>query len=187
MNKNQVYLDALITNDAKIIKRLYQENFIKVTSFVLKNNGQLEDAEDIFQKALMQIAVRYEVDKFEIKSSFEAYLFTVCKNLWRKELNASKGKVTEYDFQELENEADAIARSALEQKRWELFTEKLSEIAGRCKELLNLYFADVSYLDIVKTLDYGSEAVARQAVYKCKERLKALVKKDKRFIPLHKS
>lgn len=174
-------MNALITNDVKIIKRLYQENFVKVKSFVLKNKGQIEDAEDIFQKALMQIAVRYEVEKFEIKSSFEAYLFTVCKNLWRKELNASKGKVTEYNFQELDDESDAIAKSALEQKRWELFTEKLFEIAGRCKELLNLYFADVSYPEIVTSLDYGSEAVARQAVYKCKERLKALIRKDIRF------
>jgi RNA polymerase sigma factor (sigma-70 family) len=186
VNKNKIYLEALLTNDAKIIKRLYQENFVKVKSFVLKNKGQAEDAEDIFQKALMQIAVRYEVEKFEIRSSFEAYLFTVCKNLWRKELNASKYRVTQEEFQEQAINDDDIARSALEQKRWELFTEKLLEISGRCKELLNFYFSDIPYVDIVAKFEYGSEAVARQAVYKCKERLKALIKKDKRFHLLHK-
>ena len=45
--------------------------------------GNTTDAEDIFQKALLQIVVRYKKEKFQIKTSFEGYLFTVCKNLWR--------------------------------------------------------------------------------------------------------
>lgn len=187
MNENSIYLEALLNNEETIIKELYASNFVKVKSFVLSNKGQVEDAEDIFQKALMQIAVRYEVDKFEIKSSFGAYLFTVCKNLWRKELNSSKKRVMKYDFVEHDGEYSEIATSVVEQKRWELFTEKLTKISEKCKELLNAYFSNLTYPDIVKAFNYGSEAVARQAVYKCKERLKGLIKKDKRFNALNRS
>ena len=52
---------------------------------MLQNKGGIADAEDIFQKALLQIAVRYKKEKCQIKSSFNAYLYTVCKNLWRRE------------------------------------------------------------------------------------------------------
>ncbi|RZN81495.1 MAG: sigma-70 family RNA polymerase sigma factor [Winogradskyella sp.] len=187
MNKNKVYLEALLNSDNKVITELYKINFPKVKSFVIKNSGRIEDAQDVFQKALMQIAVRYKVDKFEIKSSFEAYLFTVCKNLWRKELNSSKNRVTNHYIEEHTNENSQIAESIMVQKRWELFTEKLSEMSIKCKELLDFYFSKLSYALIVKQFNYNSEAVARQAVYKCKMKLKELIRKDIRYNLLSKS
>ena len=179
--KNNVYLEALLSNNKEIVTEIYSSSFPKVKSFVIKNKGSKEDAEDVFQKALMQIAVRYKVDKFEIKTSFEAYLFTVCKNLWRQQLNDLKSRVTKHNFEQHVTETTEIVQSVIEQQRWELFTEKLSEMSETCKSLLDVYFSSLSYEAIVKTFNYRSEAVARQAVYKCKIHLKNLIKKDKRF------
>ncbi len=181
MVDDSFYLEALLNNDVEVIKTIYKNNFFKIKSFVLSNKGQQQDAEDIFQNALMQLAVRYDKEKFVITSSFEAYLFTVCKNLWRRELNKTKIRVTKYETLQPEAKHEDIAASVLEQERWELFTEKLEEISGRCKELLKSYFSKMSYADIVKKFNYSSETVARQSVFKCKTRLKELVKKDKRF------
>lgn len=181
MTDNSFYLKALLNNDSKTIKSIYKDNFYKVKSFVLKNSGQQEDAEDIFQKALMQLAVRYKKDQFVIKTSFEAYLFTVCKNLWRRELNKAKIKVTKDEFIELKDDNQDIALAVLEQKRWELFTESLELISDSCKQILKLYFAKISYAEIMNKFNYNSETVVRQRVFKCKNSLKALVKKDKRF------
>lgn len=177
---------ALINSDTKVIEAIYENNFFKVRSFVMENKGQQADAEDIFQKALLQLAVRYKREKFEINTSFEAYLFTVCKNLWRRELNKLKIRVTKYDVLELKDENEDIAMAVLEQKRWELFTESLELISENCKAVLKLYFSKVSYKDIVEKLNYNSEIVARQRVFKCKNKLTELVKKDKRFDALHK-
>jgi len=183
---NSNYLMALINSDTKVIEAIYENNFFKVRSFVMENKGQQADAEDIFQKALLQLAVRYKREKFEINTSFEAYLFTVCKNLWRRELNKLKIRVTKYDVLELKDENEDIAMAVLEQKRWELFTESLELISENCKAVLKLYFSKVSYKDIVEKLNYNSEIVARQRVFKCKNKLTELVKKDKRFDALHK-
>lgn len=181
MVDNSLYLEALLKGNSKIINTIYENNFINVKSFVLKNKGLVEDAEDIFQKALLQLAVRYKKEKFVINSSFDAYLFTVCKNLWRRELNKSKFKVTNSSVIALKDNDQDIALSILEQKRWELFAESLELISENCKQVLILFFANVSYAKIVETLGYASENVARQRVFKCKNRLKELVKKDKRF------
>lgn len=185
MTDNSFYLKALINSDTQIIKAIYENNFFKVKSFVLKNKGQQEDAEDVFQKALLQLAVRYKKEKFVITSSFEAYLFTVCKNLWRRELNKLKFRVTNHDLVELKDDNEDIAMAILEQERWELFTESLELISEKCKQLLKLYFAKVTYEEIVKTFEYSTETVARQRVFKCKNKLKELIRKDKRFRALH--
>lgn len=181
MNDNSHYLIALVQGNSREIQKVYEKNFPAVKKFVFQNKGRQEDAEDIFQKALLQLAVRYKREAFDIKISFEAYLFTVCKNLWRRELNKLKYKVTNNEVIELENEERDAAFALLEQKRWELFTESLALISDNCKKVLKLFFAKISYTKIVTEMQYNSETVARQRVFKCKNKLKELVKKDKRY------
>ncbi len=186
MRNPDYYLNGLINNNEQIVIDIYKNMFSQVLSFVSNNKGQRIDAEDVFQKALLQLAVRYKKEKFVIQTTFEAYFFTVCKNLWRRELNKSKVWVTKHELFELKDENEDIAMAVLEQKRWELFTENLELISEKCKTLLKQYFTKVSYDTIVSTFNYSSGTVARQAVFKCKKRLTQLVKKDKRFTLLNK-
>lgn len=178
------FLEALMHMDSKKIEEIYRNNFPNVKRFVLQNKGQISDAEDVFQKALLQITVRYKKEKFDINSSFEGYLYTVCKNLWRRELNKKKKWVTTDAFYKLEDEDQDIAISILEQKQWELFKEGLEKISENCKKILTMFFAKVSYADMVKTMSYNSETVARQRVFKCKAKLTDIIKKDKRYASL---
>lgn len=185
MKNNSHYLNALLNGNHKEIQAIYEKNFPLVKKFVLQNKGQIMDAEDIFQKALLQLAVRYKKEKFEIKTSFEAYFFTVCKNLWRRELNKSKNEVTNEPILELVSEEQDQAMALVEQKRWEVFNENLELISENCKKILQLFFAKISYAQIVVQMKYNSETVARQRVFKCKTKLKELIKNDKRFHSLN--
>ena len=182
MNKDaSLFLEALIRMDSKKIEEIYQKNLPSVKRFVLQNKGQISDAEDIFQKALLQITARYKREPFDINSNFEAYLFTVCKNLWRRELNKKKKWVTTDSFYKLEGEEHDIAMSIIEQKKWELFTEALQKLSDNCKAILGMFFAKIPYAKIVEKMNYSSETVARQRVFKCKNKLKDIIKKDSRF------
>ncbi|WP_109853020.1 RNA polymerase sigma factor [Aquimarina sp. AU58] len=186
MTEKTQHLTSLLNNDSKGIMNIYNLVFPRVRKFILQNKGQQQDAEDIFQKALLQITVRYRKERFEIKSSFEAYLFTSCKNLWRRELKISKNRVTNSEIIELVPAERNLALSILEQKRWELFTEKLNLISDNCKKILTLFFNNTSYEDIVKTMGYNSETVARQRVFKCKAKLSEVIKNDDRYNSLKK-
>jgi len=181
MKDSSHFLIALVEGDSASIKKIYETCYPFVKKFVLQNNGKNEDAEDVFQKALLQIAVRYKKDSFEIKTTFEAYLYTVCKNLWRRELNKSKNKVTNNSIIELLTEEKDQALALIEQKKHELFTEKLQLISENCKKILTLFFAKVPYTEIAKTHNYNSETVVRQRVFKCKKQLMDLIKKDHRY------
>lgn len=181
MNTKLNFLRVLSEGNTKEIGYIYSDNFPSVKRFILQNNGNIQDAEDIFQKALLQIAVRYKKEPFEIRISFNAYLFTVCKNLWRRELNKSKRQVTNTRVIELTNEERDQAFAIVEQKRSELFIEKLHLISENCKKILTLFFAKISYSEIMKSHNYNSETVVRQRVFKCKKQLTELIKKDHRY------
>lgn len=175
------FLHALVQGDSKIVKKIYTTSFPLVKKFILNNKGNTQNAEDIFQKALLQIAVRHRKEGIEIKSNFNAYLFTVCKNLWRRELNKHKKWVTNKEEIEQVSEYVDDSYAVIEQKRQELFIEKLNEISGNCKKILSMFFAKMSYAEIVAETDYNSETVVRQRVFKCKKKLTELIKEDKRF------
>ena len=177
----ETYLNALLSNDLKIIKKIYSDNYGKVFNFIVKNKGNKDDVNDIFQKALLQLTIRYKKAPFTINSTFEAYFFTVCKNLWRRELNKKKRMVTNSSVVELVDDDTDIAMATLEQERWELFHEYLDKLSDNCKQILKLFFKKVGYAYIVEKFGYNSETVARQRVFKCKNRLKELISKDKRF------
>ncbi|MDY8137834.1 sigma-70 family RNA polymerase sigma factor [Aquimarina sp. 2201CG5-10] len=174
-------LAALANGDKDVIQDLYQKVFPKIMGFVLKNNGDQNDAEDVFQKALLQLIARYKVKSFVIESSFDGYVFTVCRNLWRRELNKSKRMVTNETVIELSSEEDDMTMATLEQEKWELFQEKLSALSDTCRQLLELFFKKIPYKDMVEKLGYSSDNVVRQRIFNCKKQLTKLIQKDTRY------
>ncbi len=180
-NSNQDLLLGLVNGDEPVIVEIYKLTFFKVVDFVTKNNGYKEDAEDIFHKALLQLVARYNVRAFKIETSFVAYLFTVCKNLWRRELNNRKKRVINQDHIELVSEERDIALAVLEQERFDLFKEKIENLSKNCIKILKMIFEGIPYKEIVEMKGYASENVVRQRVFKCKKKLIELVKNDSRY------
>jgi len=185
MKSENEFLNAIKTRNNNLIGEIYERFLPKVIGFVVKNSGHEDDARDIFNKAIFQLSARLEKTDFTMKSSFEGYLFTACKNLWRRELNRRKHRrVTSSNVKELYYEQKDMTQSLLEQERWELFKEMLEKITDNCKQVLQLFFAKKSGKDIMETLGYASETVVRQRVFRCKSQLANLIKKDSRFIEL---
>ncbi|MCH9661892.1 MAG: RNA polymerase sigma factor [Bacteroidetes bacterium] len=181
LNNSNDLLEGLVNGDSKSVAVIYETTLFKVKSFVLKNNGTVQDAEEIFQDALYQIIVRAKVKGLEITSSLEAYVFTVCKNLWYKELNNRKKKVRNEGVFELKENENADLEAILFQERWDLFEAMLLKLSEKCRLLLKDYFNKVTYSEIVKKFSYASENAAFQRVFKCKKQLGNLIKADARY------
>ena len=69
----------------------------------------------------------------------------------------------------------------MEQEKWELFQEKLEALSDNCKTILKLFFKKTPYVEIAKKLEYASDNVLRQRIFKCKKKLSELIKKDSRY------
>lgn len=178
---NHPQIELLCNGDSQTLKALYRDFFPKFRGFVLKNSGSSEDAEEVFQNALFQLIARAKTSGVQINSSFESYLFVVCKNLWFKEINSRKKQVRNDGVIELKSEDQNDLEGILYQKRWDLFDEMLQKLSSNCQELLKAYFNKTAYSVIVETFGYANENTAFQRMFKCKKRLAELVKNDVRF------
>ena len=149
--ENHPQIKKLLEGDEDTIRLLYDTLFPKFSGYVKKNNGTYSDAEEIFHNALYQLIARAKVSGVSINSSFEAYIFTVCKNLWFKELNKRKKEVRNDGVFELKAETEDQISSILQQERWELFEEMIEQLSDNCKQLLlKDYFNKVPYSEIVR-------------------------------------
>lgn len=180
MKNDAKYLEALVTNDSDITLEIYTRFYPKIEAFVLNNNGHLNDAQDVFQDALMYLIYVHKEKRLQIRS-FEAYLFTICKNIWRRRLKNKKEWVMKEGPKPLIDKASDMSVFVLEQERLELYNECFAKLSDNCKEILGLYFNTMDYDELLSTFGYNSIDVARQRVFKCRRRLIKLIKEDKRY------
>ena len=180
---NHPQITALLNGDERTLRLLYDTLFPKIRSFIFKNKGAETDAEEIFHNALFQVICRAKVKGIQINTSFEAYFFTVCKNLWYQELNKRKKEVRNEGVFELKSEIgiNNHIESILYQERWDLFEEMFLRLSDNCQKLLKDYFNKVSYDDITQKFSYTTKNVAFQRIFKCKKKLTDLIKSDSRF------
>ena len=180
MNNDQRYLKALTTNDSKITLEIYSKFYPKIASFVLNNKGNYEDAQDVFQDALTYLIYISKEKSLEVQS-FEAYLFTICKNIWKRRLKNKKEWVMKDGVYPLKDKETRLSSFIVEQQRMELYQEKFTKLSENCKSILTLYFNTLDYNELIETFLYNSIDVARQRVFKCRKKLMEWIKKDKRY------
>lgn len=180
---NSYYIQGLSSRDNTVFQNIYEEFLPIVKRYVLKEGGAEADAEDVFNQVLMQLYARMKVRPFEIQSTFEGYLFTACKNIWRREFNRKiKERVTKESYTEQVSKIEDTARAILEQEKWELFQEKFKELSENCLKILELHLAKLSGREIMERLGYASETTVRQRIFKCKSSLIKKIRADKRYI-----
>ena len=179
LTKNR-YIDALLNRDERIISEIYQEFYPKIYLFIVKNKGQKEDAEDVFQEALLFLIVTYPKKQVTIKS-FEAYFFTVCKNIWKTLLIKRKKILQEHFITKKYVESDHLKPFIIEQHRILLYVETFQELSKNCRELLSDYFNGIKYQKLMKEHSYKSINTVRQRIFKCKKKLITIIQKDPRY------
>lgn len=181
-NDNKRYLDGIRNNDSKIINDIYKQFFPAIKIFVEKNKGKLEDAQDIFQEALISIFRRLKDNSLKIEYAFNTYLFTICRNLWYKRTKKADFHVTSIETTPLSDKEDGLITDAITKTdKYRLFTTKLKQLGEDCQKVLNFHFTKKSFKEIATAMGYGSEEYARRRKYLCKNKLVELVKADVRY------
>ncbi len=177
MENTERYINALIHGDDAIIKEIYSKIYPKVLTFILSNKGNEDDALDVFHDALMYIIVTQKERKTVILS-FEAYIFVICKNIWKKSL---KNKVIKTDVSTLEENETSLSAFILEQQCFEFYIAKFDLLSENCKDILSSYFNGLSYEEITLANAYATVNTVRQRVFKCRSKLMELIKEDREF------
>lgn len=169
--KDSNVLERISHGDEKALDYLYRKYYKMMTSVVIKNNGTEQEAKDIYQDALIVFWQKVIGNELILTSKISTYLYSICLNLWRKELDR-KSRLTN---EEQENEAAYFDDDSKE--RGAIVRECIDQLGDTCKKILMYYyFDDMSMQDIADKLGLANIDTAKTKKYKCKKRLDSLIK-----------
>lgn len=155
---DQKYIEALLTNNHKILTEIYRKFSPKVISYVNKNNGDAEDAADVIQETLITIYQQAREKKLVLTCPFDAYFFLLCKRKWLNKLKAKRGVTNEDEAAFIADESThLVMETELFESKNLLFEAKFRELSDKCQEVLGWSFKLPSMEEVAAKLNvsYG--------------------------------
>jgi RNA polymerase sigma factor (sigma-70 family) len=168
--------------DAKAIEELYRSAFHQCSKYVTNNKGSEEDAQDIFQEALIVLFKKVREPNFELASTVPSFLYGIVRNLWLKKLRdeQKQGLVLTLDDPDKSHPMvevdDNEQRIELEDRLLHL-QRCMVILSEECRKLLDLsIYKKLNSKEIAQEMDY-SENFVRVKKKRCIDGLKEEMQK----------
>lgn len=169
-------LKGLARNDRKAIETIYKDHYNMVQAMVVKNNGTIDDAKDIFQEAMIVLYENVRSDSFELNCQIKTYLYSVSRRLWLKKLlSQSRLIIAEEADQDLVSVDDVVEDHEKLNVEFSMMEKAINSLGEPCKSLLEaFYLKKKSMQEIAASFGYTNPENAKNQKYKCLMRLKKL-------------
>lgn len=169
--------EALIQRKEWAYDHLYHELSGTFTHWVGRNNGSNMDAEDAFQKGLLNFLLNVETGKYQFQENTKitTVVFDYCKKVWLNELASSRLAMRATMPASYNPANDTDLQKDIE--RGELITQvraALHQLKGDCRQLITWFYIDnFSLREIAEKLGM-KESSTKQKRYDCTEKLKQI-------------
>jgi len=170
-------INGILSSDQKVFNRLYEYQFPKIVRFIISNSGNLENAKDVFQDALVLFIEKVYRKELDLKCSVSTYLYSICRYLWLEQLRKDKKNISLYDsYSSIQSDITFIGNNTAPDI-FDNVTTAIETLGDPCKQLLECYYyQQLSWDEIASSLGYSNAASARNQKYKCLERIRSSVK-----------
>ena len=150
----------------KAVKGLYG-SLPAVRKYIRANSGTSDEAQDIFQDALVIVYKKVQSPDFKLTVPLSTYLQAVAKNCWWQELRRRKKMPAG------EMPAELADMPAAEEPGFQLATTAFNLLGAKCRELLILFYQQQkSFKEIAAQLAFSDERVAKNQKYRCLQKAK---------------
>ena len=156
--------------DEQALEIVYQKNYRMMVRLVTSNNGTEEEARDVYQEAVVVFWQKAIKGDLVLTSKMSTYIYSICLNLWRKELERKKRYTSEE-----KDSAQVIEHDKAEKAR--IIRECIERLDETCRNVLTYYYFDgMSMKDIAEKVGFANTDTAKTKKYKCKKKLDELIK-----------
>ncbi len=167
---------GIINNSEEALNRLYVGYFPMVLQFIVNNNGDEDDAKDVYQEAIIVLYNKIKSGDFELTSKLKTYIYSVSRRIWLKKLSRQSKKtnnVSEFeDVIAVEEDVEVHEEKDLQFDKMEA---ALAQLGEPCKTIIqDFYINNLSMQDISEKFGYTNTDNAKTQKYKCLQRLKKL-------------
>ena len=174
-------LTGLANGSDDALTQLYRRYFPMVLHLITTNNGNEDDAKDIYQETLVVLYEKVRAGSFDLHSQLKTYIYAVGRRLWLKQLaQKSRYMVRDVDIDATDATAagqisDDLVDHEERDRQFDLMTESLGRLGEPCRTLLeDFYIRHQSMQDITEKFGYTNADNAKTQKYKCLMRLKRL-------------
>jgi RNA polymerase sigma factor (sigma-70 family) len=166
-------INLLKRNDQSVFEYLYEYELPKIVRLVIKNSGNIESAEDIFQEALLILYEKVCKNELNLTCSFSTYLYSVSRILWLEQLRLKDNNLVLFEDYEFIKVDSLIEDSITVPEDYENVKSIIINLGKSCQDLLEYYyFRKMDWKEIAQKLGYSNEGSARNQKYKCIQRIK---------------
>ncbi len=163
-------LDQIKREEGAAFEILYKFYFPAIAAYVTRNNGNTEDAEDVFQEAIIALLCKVRQADFVLTSSLKTYLFAIAKNLWLKRLRDRRPETAETleEYSPFEESLIDVHLTKVEQLHfW------LSTITENCQRILKaIFFYQEPMASLMQRMGWKNKHTAANQQYKCIQQIK---------------
>ncbi len=174
-------LTGLARGSDDALNQLYRQYFPMVLHLITTNNGNEDDAKDIYQETLVVLYEKVRAGSFDLHSQLKTYIYAVGRRLWLKQLaQKSRYMVRDIDIDATDATAlgqvsDDLTDHEERDRQFELMSDSLVRLGEPCRTLLeDFYIRHLSMQDITEKFGYTNADNAKTQKYKCLMRLKRL-------------
>jgi len=164
---------------------LYDQFFPSVKYYILRNSGNQQDAEDIFQETSIVLLQKIRSEELELTASLKTYFYSISRNLWLKKLRDSKKTSAIDGMEDKVFEEDSISQQEMAEQEANLagWTNNLMlKLTGHCIVLITKIFFVEKYLPPnYQELGYKNAHTYQNQKYKCLQQLKKVAQNN----PIH--
>lgn len=177
-------IDGIRRRDKDVLKYVYKQYFPMVRYFITRNHGTEEDAQDIFQEAVVAVYQKVTRKKLVLECTFKTYFYSVVRHMWLQYLDRNKIRFeySELDefivLEEHEFYDDFQSKKAIYQRHF----MKLTEL---CRKVLLMFVDRISFEEIAAILGYKGRQYAIKRKYECMKSLINRVINDPEFKSLN--
>jgi RNA polymerase sigma factor (sigma-70 family) len=167
---------GIMNNSESMLKYIYKANFPMIFQLVVNNNGNEDDAKDIYQEAIIILYNKVKSGGFQLNSKLKTYIYSICRRLWLKRLNQlSKYAGSVQDFQDYIPVDDDISLHESRENEFQKMEKVLSNLGEPCSTIIrDFYMNSKSMQEISEKFGYTNTDNAKNQKYKCLQRLKKL-------------
>lgn len=156
--------------DEKALKYLYKAPLRKIRKFILSNSGSLDDADDVFQDAVVALYHYVKTGKYKEEYEIDAFLFRVARNAWIDQVRKKKKVInSEMIGFDLGDDSDILG-DLISEEKLTTFHVLFNKLEENCRKVLTyVVFEKKSMREISELMGFKNENIAKNQNYRCKK------------------
>ena len=157
--------------DNNTFSQIHRSSYQEVKRMILKENGSVQDVDDIFQNTIIKLIEDVNGGDFKLNKSIEAYMVYEAKNIWKNQRSTNRNRRIILDREQywIWDRMEPVEYP----EKFEIIRNCIDRLNDSCKKLIEThYYSDQDWSSIAESFGYANADSAKNQNYKCKEKLK---------------